>query len=65
MDFPEIHQVDLQVCSPAFPQKSHPCFQLLELDVVFSFCLFKMDSLQKKGGLRGLFSFPQSNQITE
>lgn len=35
MDFREIHHMDLQMCSPAFPQKTPSCFKLLELEIVF------------------------------
>lgn len=59
-----LHLVDLEMCSPAFPQESSSCFKLLELEIVFCFCVFKMYSLQKRGGLRGLFSLPWSNQTT-
>lgn len=61
MDFREIHQMDLQMCLLAFPQKQlPPHFKLLELGIVLHFHIFKMNNLQK----RGLFSFLRNNQIT-
>lgn len=65
MDFREIHQMNLQMCLPAFPQKqSPPHSKLLELGIVLHFRIFKMNKLQKRGGLGGLFSFPSNNHIT-
>lgn len=42
-------QMDLQMCLPAFPQKQlRPDSKLLELGIVFHFCIFKMNNLQKR-----------------